>query len=106
MNVDIKACKAKYGKVFDEVSETLFEIDPIGISFTCNTDEYEPEVATILPRLETATNVMDVQNIIYEELDRWFSGAYNQWYKCIGDYEPIANRVWKIWISHQEAESE
>ncbi|MDH3592492.1 MAG: hypothetical protein OER88_11465, partial [Planctomycetota bacterium] len=45
--------RAEFGSLFDEVSGILFELDPIGINFKTNTDEYEPEVGTILPRLQT-----------------------------------------------------
>ena len=48
-----KQAKLLYGPLFDEVSGILFLHDPMGVDFEDNTDEYEPETATILPRLET-----------------------------------------------------
>jgi hypothetical protein len=47
-----KYLKIRYGKLFEEASSILFRHDPIGIAFDNeNTDEYEAEVGTILPRL-------------------------------------------------------
>ena len=47
--------KRAYGPLFDEVSAILFEADPVrinfGNNFGNNTDEYDPETGTILPRL-------------------------------------------------------
>ena len=44
--------KAEYGDVFDSVAALLFRHDPIGIAFENeNTNEYEPEAGTILPRV-------------------------------------------------------
>ena len=45
--------KAAYGSLYESVLEALFRHDPICINYGNNTDEYEPEVGTILPRLET-----------------------------------------------------
>ena len=36
------------GEAFMQLAQILFEEDPIGINFTDNTDEYEPEAGTIL----------------------------------------------------------
>jgi hypothetical protein len=44
--------RSEYGRLFDSVAVLLFRHDPIGIAFDNeNTDEYEPETGTILPRL-------------------------------------------------------
>lgn len=52
--------------------EILFRNDPIGINFEINTDEYEPEVGTILPRLKEARSPEDLQKIIHQEFVSWF----------------------------------
>ena len=89
-----KLLKQQYGALFERVSAILFEADPIGINFESNTDEYEPEVGTILPRLKDASTAQNVENIIYEEFCRWF-GTEN-----VGpreQYLPIAAKVWEAW---------
>ena len=89
--------KAVYGRLFDEVSEILFRHDPIGINFGSNTDEYEPEVETILPRLKEAHSASELRRIIYEEFARWFNGD------DVGseeDYEAMAQEVWAAYQRH------
>jgi hypothetical protein len=65
--------KRRFGKLFDEVAAALFAADPIGINFGHNTDEYEPETGTILPRLGECRSASDVRRITHEEFVRWFS---------------------------------
>jgi hypothetical protein len=86
--------KQQYGELFERVSAVLFEVDPIGINFESNTDEYEPEVGTILPRLKDASTARDVENIIYEEFCRWFD---TETVGSRGQYLPIAEKVWEAW---------
>jgi hypothetical protein len=64
--------KKQYGLLFDNVTALLFQNDPMDINFGDNTDEYEPETGTILPRLADAETVDDVQTIVHEEFCRWF----------------------------------
>lgn len=86
--------RAQYGALFDRVARLLFDVDPIGINFGDNTDEYEPEVGTILPRLVDARSSTDVLTIVHEEFCRWFEP------EDVGpmrDYQPIASAIWEIW---------
>ncbi|WP_202413803.1 hypothetical protein [Duganella sp. CY15W] len=43
-----KAIRREYAVLFDALSKILFEADPLGINFETNTDEYEPEVGSII----------------------------------------------------------
>jgi hypothetical protein len=53
--------KAEYGQLVDSMSALLFRHDPIGIAFDNeNTDEYDPETGTILPRLRNCECASDV----------------------------------------------
>jgi hypothetical protein len=73
---------------------SFFRHDPMGINFGSNTDEYAPEVDTVLPRLSSASNTMDVQRILHEEFVRWFDGS------TAGSperYRPLAEAVWSLW---------
>jgi hypothetical protein len=80
--------------LFDEISSILFVADLMGINFEMNTDEYEPEVGTILPRLKNCNSVDDVRQVVHEEFVRWFSpdvaGAESR-------YEKVAKDIWKAW---------
>jgi hypothetical protein len=65
--------RRRFGTLYDFLLALLFEVDPAGINFETNTDEYEPEVDTILPRLEGNQTVDDLQRLIHEEFVRWFA---------------------------------
>lgn len=84
----------EYGELYDEVLEILFRNDPIGISFEINSDEYEPEVGTILPRLKEACSSEDVQNIIHQEFVRWFDDYIAG---PMEKYATIAQEVWNAY---------
>lgn len=89
-----KRLKAEYGELFDRVAEILFRHDPIGINFETNTDEYEPEARTILPRLRTCNNSDDVVTVAHEEFQHWF-GADEA-----GDkerYRALGEEIWNLW---------
>ena len=86
--------KTLYKGLYDDVNEILFRHDPIGINFEDNTDEYEAEVGTILPRLTLANSIADVRLIVYEEFVRWFDEEIAG---PIENYSDIAKEVWKVW---------
>lgn len=86
--------RRRYKKLFDEASALLFRCDPIGINFEDNTDEYDPEVGTILPRLSGCHSPLEVRRVIFEEFCRWFGP------ETAGDemsYDAIAEELWQLW---------
>ncbi|WP_218188477.1 hypothetical protein [Desulfosarcina cetonica] len=91
--------KLKYPELFTEIQKCLFEHDPMAINFETNTDEYDPEVGTIIPRLSSCKSQADVQTVIHEEFVKWF-GAENA--GNISDYENIAKDVWNLWNKTQQ----
>jgi hypothetical protein len=93
-----KAIRREYGALFDALSKLLFEADPIGINFETNTDEYEPEVGTIIPRLKHAQSEDDAREIIHEEFCRWFDVKTAGSIEAYGD---IASKVWAEWQRYQ-----
>ena len=62
------ALKREYGRLYSRVAAILFEEHPVGINLDDNTDEYEPEADTILPRLEVCRTAQDVRSVVHEEL--------------------------------------
>jgi hypothetical protein len=90
--------KVKYGKLFDAVAEILFRLDPVGINFEHNTDEYEPEAGTILPRLKNCDSVIEARKVIHEEFVRWFDleTAGNE-----ESYAVIAGEIWAVWQKYR-----
>ena len=89
-----KRLKAQYGHLLDSVAALLFRHDPAGINFDDNTDEYEPETRTILPRLRTCHSADDVRRVVHEEFVRWFDAdiAASQEH-----YTQIAFEIWELW---------
>jgi hypothetical protein len=91
--------KAQYGQLFEATSALLFRHDPAGINYETNTDEYESEVGTILPRLKTCQSAEDVQKVIHEEFVRWFdtssAGPKEHYIK-------ISKEIWQLWRQFQK----
>lgn len=94
IDAETRRLKDEYGELFDGVAEILFRHDPMGINFEDNTDEYYPEVRTILPRLKACRSPRDVATVIHEEFQRWFD------FYGVGTrdrYVDIAGEVWTLW---------
>jgi hypothetical protein len=94
-----KRLRSEYRELFDSVSSLLFRHDPIEINFETNTDEYEPEVGTILPRLRDCASEADVLRVVHEEFVRWFdpdtAGSADR-------YEEISKEIWQHWLEFQK----
>lgn len=89
-----------YGVLYDDVAAALFEADPIGISSEKNTDEYEPEVETILPRLEHAHSAQDVVTLVHEAFCHWF-GPENA--GSPQKYLSVSLKIWGLWLEFKQA---
>ena len=91
--------KAEYGELFDAVAALLFHHDPIGMLFEgdTNTDEYELEARTILPRLRGCHSAEDAQSVLHSEFVRWFgedtAGSQEH-------YKKTASEIWQLWQQH------
>lgn len=88
--------RRRYGALFDNVSAILFRLDPMGINFDVNTDEYDPEARTILPRLTACQSENDVLEVVYSEFQFWFGD-------CTGPatgFRDAANEIWELWQRH------
>jgi hypothetical protein len=66
-----KRFRAQYRAFYDELVEILFQLDPIGIH-SANAEKFVPEATTILARLREARVADDVEQIIQQELRRWY----------------------------------
>jgi hypothetical protein len=84
----------EYGALFDDVAAILFRYDPMGVNFDDNTDEYEPEARTILPRLKTCHSPQDVLTVVHEEFERWSDPEIAGPREA---YAKIAEEVWTLW---------
>ena len=86
--------KEEYGQLFDAVSALLFRCDPIGINFEDNTDEYDAEAGTILPRLRLCFSASDTLQVVHEEFVHWF-GAETA--GSTDRYRAVASEIWDAW---------
>ena len=98
IELENKRLKAEYGDLFDSVADILFRHDPVGINFEDNTDEYYPEVRTILPRLRGCHSAQDVTSVVHEEFVRWFEP------ETAGPKENYQRPSEEIWNRWQEAQ--
>lgn len=74
----------------------LFDLDPLGLNFGSNTDEYRAEAQTITLRLPDAASAADVLVIVHEEFVQWFGTATAG---PASRYERVAQDVWDRWNS-------
>jgi len=88
--------KQIYKELYSEVEEILFRNDPVRINFESNTDEYDPEVSTILPRLKDAKSEADVHFIVHDECVKWF-GSIVAGDKSQQSYKDAAREIWDAW---------
>ena len=85
-----------YQELYAKVGEILLRYDPVGIISGDISDEYNPEVSTILPRLKAAHSGNDVHDILYEEFVHWF-GADTAGNRDNPTYEDAATEIWTVW---------
>lgn len=88
------AVQAKDPAFFAAVSKAMFERDPIGINFTDNTDEYDAEAGTVIPRLASCRSSEDVAQVLLEEFRSWFG------VDTAGDLSTYRALAADIWLLH------
>jgi hypothetical protein len=66
-----KRYQAQYRALYDELLEILFQLDPIGVH-AGKTEKFVPEATTILARLREARLADEVEQIVLQELRRWY----------------------------------
>jgi hypothetical protein len=88
--------------LFTKITEAMFRHDPIGINFESNSDEYDPEAGTVIPRLRECTCPGDVTSVLHEEFCKWF-GAENAGPKA--HYATLADEIWELWTENQTTKS-
>lgn len=87
----VRRLKREYVVLVDAVSAAIDKADPIGLlAGGAPSDEYAPEIGTIVPRLKTANSADDVQRIIHEEFVRWFGDIAGR----LDAYGEVGVNVW------------
>ena len=91
--------RAAYGDLYQDLADLLFRLDPVGINFEGNSDEYEPEMGTILPRLRACRSEDDVLSVVHEEFVRWFDAGTAGTKER---YRKTAAEIWELWKKHND----
>jgi hypothetical protein len=66
-----KRYQAQYRALYDELVDILFQLDPISVH-AGETEKFVPEATTIMARLREARVAEDVEQIVFQELRRWY----------------------------------
>ena len=91
--------KAKYRKLWKIVDSAIRKEDPIGLlRLGAPSDEYDPEIGTILPRLKSASSQSELRRIIHQEFLHWFGEPTTGPESA---YEDIANDIWEKYYGEQ-----
>lgn len=93
-NLTNKEARRVYGALFNGVSAVLFRHDPVGLNFEDNTDEYDFEARTILPRLSRCVSEEDALQAIYEEFQHSFGADIAG---PVSRYRQAASDIWVLW---------
>ena len=89
-----------YQNLHRGLTALLYRHDPIGLAAAgCPKDEYEPEVSTIIPRLENADSADQVRRIVHEEFLHWFDGEQTAGPESA--YSDIAQEIWETFMAQR-----
>jgi hypothetical protein len=82
----------RYKALATAVERAINDADPIGLlEGGAPTDEYSPEIGTIVPRVGNAQSVDDITAVLHEEFVRWFG---NDTAGPRQAYEAPARHIW------------
>ena len=95
-----EAPNRRYQALVAAVERAVNEADPIGLlEIGAPTDEYSPEIGTIVPRIANAQRLDDVTDVLHEEFSRWFgAGAAGP----RDAYEAPARRIWDALLEYRK----
>ncbi len=68
-----KRLRAQYRAFYEELVDILFQLDPLGVH-AASTEKFVPEATLIMGRLREARVAEDVEQIVLQELRRWYGG--------------------------------
>jgi hypothetical protein len=77
----------------DELLELFYRHDPVGMArIGAPADEYLPEVADLLPRLDEVTSEQELRQILHEIFVGEIEGAETSF--TAAAYDAIAHEIW------------
>lgn len=90
----------RYQELVAAVERAINGADPIGLlDIGAPSDEYAPEIRTILPRLATVQLLDDVTDVLYEEFVRWFDHGIAGPREA---YEAPAQQIWAAVMEYRK----
>lgn len=89
--------RRQYGQLFDACVREFYRTDPIHLAPHAPLDEYEPQVVTVLPRLQECAGQADVQRVLHEEFARWFGP------ESAGSIDRYSTLSYTVWALYQRA---
>jgi hypothetical protein len=91
----------RYQRLVAAVERAINDADPIGLlELGAPSDEYAPEIRTILPRLENVRGLNEVVDVLHEEFLRWFGDDGTAGPREA--YEAPALRIWDALLEYRE----
>jgi len=93
------ACEPDHHGLVATIECAINEADPLGLlEGGAPSDEYAPEIGTILPRLANAQQADDVTGVLHEEFVRWFGESTAGPRQA---YETPARRIWDALLEYR-----
>jgi hypothetical protein len=90
----------RYRILVSAVEHAINEADPIGLlDIGAPSDEYSPEIGTILPRPAGVQGVSGVTNVLHEEFVRWFDQGIAGPSEA---YEAPARPIWAALLEYRD----
>jgi hypothetical protein len=100
--MDHKKARRKYKALIAAVKAAIDTADPICLlEFGAPSDEYDPEVGTIVPRVAKAVDSAEVQRIVHEQFQNWFGPDTAG---SIANYEATAREIWQAVLAFRQAD--
>ncbi len=94
--INIDSIKTVKGEKFFELRSIINEYDPIGlIGMGSPEDEYDPEVTTIISKLDSNFTESEVYDLVYDEFLFWFGEGSTTGPKI--SYKPLARDIY-TWL--------
>lgn len=94
--VERERVRQTHPELFAAVSGAMFHRDPVEINYHFNTDEYEAEAGTVIPRLQDCRSAEEVTTVLHEEFVRWFGS------ETAGPrerYLDLSQDIWALWTA-------
>ena len=91
----------RYQDLVAAVERAINEADPIGLlAGGAPSDEYAPEIGTIIPLLANAHRPDDVTGVLHGEFLRWFGEGTAGLRQA---YEAPARQIWAALLEHRKS---